>query len=41
MDLTAICRSRDNKIPIKVFNMGKPGALLDNVMGSSDGTLIA
>ena len=41
MDLTAICLSRDHKIPIKVFNMGKPGALLDNVMGSSDGTLIA
>ncbi|MCH8264805.1 MAG: UMP kinase [Proteobacteria bacterium] len=41
MDLTAICLSRDHKIPIKVFNMGKPGALLDNVMGRPDGTLIA
>ena len=40
MDLTAICLSRDHKIPIKVFNMGKPGALLDNVMGRADGTLI-
>lgn len=40
MDLTAICLSRDHKIPIKVFNMGKPGALLDNVMGRPDGTLI-
>ncbi len=41
MDLTAICLSRDHKIPIKVFNMGKPGALLDNVMGRADGTLIS
>lgn len=40
MDLTALCLSRDHKIPIKVFNMGKPGALLDNVMGRADGTLI-
>ena len=40
MDLTAICLSRDHKIPIKVFNMGKPGALLDNVMGRAGGTLI-
>ena len=40
MDLTAICLSRDHKIPINVFNMGKPGALLDNVMGRADGTLI-
>ena len=40
MDLTAICLSRDHKIHIKVFNMGKPGALLDNVMGRADGTLI-
>ncbi|MEX2468543.1 MAG: UMP kinase [Pseudohongiellaceae bacterium] len=40
MDLTAICLSRDHHIPIKVFNMNKPGALLDNVMGKSDGTLI-
>lgn len=40
MDLTAICLSRDHKIPIKVFNMNKPGALLDNVLGRSNGTLI-
>ena len=31
MDLTAICLSRDHKIPIKVFNMTRPGALLENV----------
>ena len=40
MDLTAICLSRDHQIPIKVFNMTRPGALLSNVMGELDGTLI-
>ena len=40
MDLTAICLSRDHQIPIKVFNMNRPGALLENVMGNTDGTLI-
>lgn len=41
MDLTAICLSRDHEVPIKVFNMNRPGALLENVMGESDGTLIS
>jgi uridylate kinase len=40
MDLTAICLSRDHHIPIKVFSMQRPGALLDNVVGKKDGTLI-
>lgn len=40
MDLTAICLSRDHNVPIKVFNMNKPGALLSNVLGETDGTLI-
>ncbi|MDG2141097.1 MAG: UMP kinase [Gammaproteobacteria bacterium] len=40
MDLTAICLSRDHHIPIKVFDMQRPGALLDNVVGKKDGTLI-
>jgi uridylate kinase len=40
MDLTAICLSRDHQVPIKVFNMNKPGALLNNVIGQPDGTLI-
>ena len=40
MDLTAICLSRDHHVPIKVFNMNRPGALLENVMGQQDGTLI-
>ena len=41
MDLTAICLSRDHHIPIKVFSMERPGALLDNVVGKADGTLIS
>ncbi len=40
MDLTAICLGRDHQVPIKVFNMNTPGALLNNVMGKPDGTLI-
>ena len=40
MDLTAICLSRDHHIPIKVFSMQRPGALLDNIVGKKDGTLI-
>ena len=40
MDLTAICLCRDHKMPIKVFNMYRPGALLDNITGQSSGTLI-
>ena len=41
MDLTAILLSRDHQVPIKVFNMNKPGALLNNVMGKQEGTLIS
>ena len=41
MDLTAICLSRDHGVPIKVFNMKRSGALLDNVLGLADGTLIS
>ncbi len=40
MDLTAICLSRDHDIPVQVFNMNKPGALLKNVTGSREGTRI-
>jgi len=40
MDLTAICLSRDNGMPIRVFNMNTPGALLNNVIGKGDGTTI-
>jgi len=40
MDLTAICLSRDHELPLRVFNMNKPGALASVVMGEAEGTLI-
>jgi uridylate kinase len=40
MDLTAICLCRDHDMPVRVFQMGKPGALLNIVRGAAEGTLI-
>jgi uridylate kinase len=40
MDLTAICLCRDHKMPLRVFAMGKVGALLSIVVGGTEGTLI-
>lgn len=40
MDLTAICLCRDHKMPVRVFEMDKKGALLNIVMGEDEGTLI-
>ncbi len=40
MDLTAICLCRDQRMPLRVFNMNKPGALLNLVMGDVEGTLV-
>ncbi len=40
MDLTAICLSRDEGMPLYVFNMNHPGALLRVVRGADEGTLI-
>ncbi|WP_416885400.1 UMP kinase [Marinospirillum sp.] len=40
MDLTAICLVRDQGMPVRVFNMNKPGALLNLVVGGQEGTLI-
>ena len=40
MDLAAFCLARDHKLPIRVFNMNKPGALRRVVMGENEGTLI-
>lgn len=40
MDLTAICLCREHKMPLRVFRMSKPGALLRLVVGESEGTLI-
>ncbi|OED41844.1 UMP kinase [Endozoicomonas sp. (ex Bugula neritina AB1)] len=42
MDLTAICLVRDQQMPLRVFNMNKAGALLNQVVGgdSDVGTLV-
>lgn len=40
MDLTAICLARDHNMPLRVFAMGKTGALLNAVVGEDEGTLI-
>ncbi|MRI34957.1 UMP kinase [Endozoicomonas sp. OPT23] len=40
MDLTAICLVRDQNMPLRVFNMNKPGALLNAVVGGDEGTLV-
>ena len=40
MDHTAICLSRDHGMPLRVFNMNKPGALKSVMMGSDEGTLV-
>ena len=40
MDLTAICLCRDHSMPVRVFEMEKPGALLNIVRGGNEGTLI-
>lgn len=40
MDLTAMCLTRDHDMPVKVFNMNKPGALVTVVRGGDEGTLI-
>jgi uridylate kinase len=40
MDLTAICLCRAHCMPLRVFRMSKPGALLNLVVGGNEGTLI-
>lgn len=40
MDLAAFTLARDHNLPIRVFNMDKPGALRRVVMGDKEGTLI-
>lgn len=41
MDLTAICLVRDQQMPLRVFNMNKSGALLNLVVGGTEGTLVS
>ncbi len=40
MDLAAFTLARDHNLPIRVFNMNKPGALRRVIMGENEGTLI-
>ena len=40
MDTTAIVLCRDNKIPLRVFNMNKSGALMNIVKGLDEGTIV-
>ncbi|RJG49065.1 UMP kinase [Motilimonas pumila] len=40
MDLAAFTLARDHGLPIRVFNMNKPGALRRVVMGEDEGTVI-
>lgn len=40
MDLAAFTLARDHRLPIRVFNMNKPGALKRVVMGDTEGTII-
>ena len=40
MDATAFALCRDQRLPIKVFNITKPGALRRVVLGEDEGTLV-
>jgi uridylate kinase len=40
MDATALALCRDQKLPINVFSIFKPGALRNVVMGEDEGTLV-
>ncbi len=40
MDLTAFCLARDHDKSIRIFNLNKPGALIDAVVNENEGTLI-
>ncbi|MFO1258866.1 MAG: UMP kinase [Gammaproteobacteria bacterium] len=41
MDLTSFCQCRDHNMPIRVFNINRPGALVRVVKGEHEGTLIS
>ena len=41
MDLAAFTLARDHGMPIRVFNMCKPGALRKVVLGTEEGTTIS
>ncbi len=41
MDMTAFTLCQENRLPIIVFDMNKPGNLYKVIMGEEIGTLIA
>jgi len=40
MDTAAIVLCRDHNMPLRIFNMNKPGALMRIVLGEEEGTLV-
>lgn len=40
MDLAAFCQCRDHQMPMSVFNIHKPGAMLSVMQGEPEGTLV-
>ena len=40
MDAAAFALCRDQKLPVKVFSIFKPGALVRVVLGEDEGTLV-
>lgn len=40
MDLAAFCQCRDYDMPLRVFNIGKPGMFLKAILGEDVGTLV-
>jgi uridylate kinase len=40
MDATAIVMCRDYRLPLRVFNLGRPGDLLRIMHGEDIGTLV-
>jgi len=40
MDLAAFTLARDHSMPIRVFNMNKPGSLNSVILGDDEGTII-
>jgi uridylate kinase len=40
MDLAAFCQCRDYDMPLRVFNIGKPGILMQVIQGEEVGTLV-
>lgn len=40
MDATAIALCRDYRMPLRIYNMNKPGALMQIIYGANEGTLV-